>query len=530
MNTLKALGASVLLTAASLSLFSLKVNADTLDDTAAANQGLKPGVTLSTTSKEALFNRSIHEVDGLFPRVKGSFVGDPMPMVNDGEYNVFYLNDVRGGSDIGVHAIHLLTTKDLYHYQNHSEILPYINDIEDPEMLLGTGSMIKVGDTWHAFYTAHNQNVFPVERVMHAVSKDRVHWTKEPSDTLLPGDEYSGLDFRDPHVVWIDEAQEYWMLVTTRNSGNGVIARYTSKDLKHWHDAGIFFTNDTFGSNNNLECPTLVEFNGLWYLSFSDQAPFRRTQFRVSDNPYGPWTNLKMNVVDGSGFYAGKLTKKDNRLLVFGWIPTRDNKSDKGDFDWAGNLAVHELVSRKDGSLKSVMPQETREIIAKSNDPLVQKNEFHAVRTTTQYGKLQSHLYHALPERSYMKAEIATPSSGMILSFGLNASNQDPETLHTKGIADAPLNVVFNKTNNKVYFFSEPLSSLNRKSAVSFIDVPLGDKVKLEVLVEDSIAVFYINNQIAFSTRMYGLKGNDWAISVPQRDDYQANVQVKAIK
>ncbi|MGT4007271.1 glycosyl hydrolase, partial [Escherichia coli] len=106
--------------------------------------------------------------------------------------------------------------------------------------LLGTGSIIKVGDTWHAWYTAHNENVFPVESVMHATSKDRLHWVKHPQDTLLPGGNYRGNDFRDPHVVWVEEKKEYWMLITTRSNGRGVIARYSSTDLKHWEDRGVF--------------------------------------------------------------------------------------------------------------------------------------------------------------------------------------------------------------------------------------------------------------------------------------------------
>lgn len=184
-------------------------------------------------SKETLQNKSITHINGFFPRVDGSFVGDPMPVFNDDKFDIYYLNDVRGGSDLGVHAFHLLSSANLYDYQNHSEVIPYVNDVDDPELLLGTGSIIKVGDTWHAWYTAHNENVFPVESIMHATSKDRLHWVKHPQDTILPGGNYRGNDFRDPHVVWVEEKKEYWMLITTRSNGRGVIARYSSTDLTH---------------------------------------------------------------------------------------------------------------------------------------------------------------------------------------------------------------------------------------------------------------------------------------------------------
>ncbi len=307
----------------------------------------------SQPSKETLHNKSIRYINDFFPRVEGSFIGDPMPVYNDGEFDVFYLNDVRGGSDLGVHAIHLLSSNNLYNYQNHSEVIPYVNDVDDPELLLGTGSIVKVGNTWHAWYTAHNENVFPVESIMHATSKDRLHWVKHPQDTILPGDNYRGNDFRDPHVVWVEEKKEYWMLITTRSEGRGVIARYSSTDLKHWEDRGVFFDNDTITSNSNLECPTLVFFNGRWYLSFSDQWPLRLTQYRVADNPDGPWRKMDNYAVDGSGFYAGKLVLKNDRLFVFGWIPTKAGSSDSGNIDWQEIWLFMSLSQMRRDNLKA---------------------------------------------------------------------------------------------------------------------------------------------------------------------------------
>jgi len=471
----------------------------------------------SPLSKETQQNKSITQVDAFFPRVEGSFVGDPMPVYADGLFNIFYLNDVRGGSDLGVHAIHLLSSANLYHYQNQSEVIPYVNDVNDPELLLGTGSIIKVGDTWHAWYTAHNENVFPVESVMHATSKDRLHWVKHPQDTLLPGDNYRGNDFRDPHVVWVEEKKEYWMLITTRSNGRGIIARYSSTDLKNWHDRGVFFDNDTITSNANLECPTLVFFNGRWYLSFSDQWPLRLTQYRVADNPEGPWRKLDNYVVDGSGFYAGKLTIKDDRLFVFGWIPTKAGNSDNASIDWAGNLVGHELAADANGKLSTLIPQELQAVIHDNPGPVHTLTPVKTLQTATQFAPLQSALYPPLPSKGELVATVNIPSSGMVMSFGLNDDN----------VSKATLNVVFNKSKGKVYFFNSPLETINQHNAESWIDVPLGEQVELRVLIQDSIAVFYINNKAAFSTRMYSMPEKPWSISLPQHDSFHATLKIK---
>lgn len=471
----------------------------------------------SQPSKETLQNKSITRINGFFPRVEGSFIGDPMPVYNNGEFDIFYLNDIRGGSDLGVHAIHLLSSANLYDYQNHSEVIPYVNNVDDPELLLGTGSIIKVGDTWHAWYTAHNENVFPVESIMHATSKDRLHWVKHPNDTLLPGNKYRGNDFRDPHVVWIEEKKEYWMLITTRSNGRGVIARYRSTDLTNWEDSGIFFDNDTITTNANLECPTLVFFNGRWYLSFSDQWPLRLTQYRVADNPEGPWRKTDNYVVDGSGFYAGKLVRKNDRLFVFGWIPTKAGNRDSGNIDWAGNLVVHELIAEPQGQLKSVIPQELQTAIDANPGPVTTLTESKTLKTTTQFASLQSSVYPPLPKRAVLTATVDIPSAGMVMSFGLTDDS----------ISKAGLNVVFNKSKGKVYFFNSPLTSIHQDNAESWVDVPLDEKIELRVLIQNSIAVFYINNKAAFSTRMYSMEGKPWSISLPQNDHFHATLKIK---
>lgn len=49
------------------------------------------------------------------------------------------------------------------------------------------------------------------------------------------------------------------MLITTRKNNSGVIALYTSDDLRVWKDQGILFKND-MGTDSNLECPTLIKY------------------------------------------------------------------------------------------------------------------------------------------------------------------------------------------------------------------------------------------------------------------------------
>lgn len=113
---------------------------------------------------------------------------------------------------------------------------------------------------------------------------------------------YSKDDFRDPYVLYVEEEGQYWMLVTARS-----------------------------------------EDQGKWYLSFSDQWPDRQFHYRVSDSVYGPFEKPEQDVVDGNGFYAGRLETDGENIYAFGWNGTKNEHFDGEDYAWGGNLVVHQM-------------------------------------------------------------------------------------------------------------------------------------------------------------------------------------------
>ena len=46
------------------------------------------------------------------------------------------------------------------------------------------------------------------------------------------------------------------------------------------------------------------------------------------------------------------LRKADDRLIYAGWQAVKQFDYDGGDFDWGGNLAVHELIQLSNGELR----------------------------------------------------------------------------------------------------------------------------------------------------------------------------------
>ncbi|MBP3314481.1 MAG: GH32 C-terminal domain-containing protein [Clostridia bacterium] len=85
-----------------------------------------------------------------------------------------------------------------------------------------------------------------------AYSKDNgLTWIKYESNSVIPNDNNMyGIDFRDPKVMWMEESQEWLMIVA-----GGRARIFTSPDLIHWtHNSDLVYKD---GSEIHSECPDL---------------------------------------------------------------------------------------------------------------------------------------------------------------------------------------------------------------------------------------------------------------------------------
>ena len=300
---------------------------------------------------KALPDEPYEAVDySLYPAPKGAYVGDTMPFVTDkGELELYYLYETDHNGQ-AYHPIYKYATKDLLSYEDQGKALDF-GLLSDPDPAIGTGSVLKGQDgLYHLFYTGHNDagnDGKGKECIMHATSTDRKTWTKVPEDTFFAPKGYSTDDFRDPEVFWMDEDQCYWMLVAAREESlGGVVAKYTSKDLKTWELQEPLYAPM---AQYMLECPDLFKLGDYWYLTYSWDCV---TYYTVSDSPNGPFNAPSDNVLDGSGFvfYAAKTAELNDVRYLCGWIGRAGLTSDSGIYQWAGNMLNHQLVDH-DGLL-----------------------------------------------------------------------------------------------------------------------------------------------------------------------------------
>jgi beta-fructofuranosidase len=303
---------------------------------------------------------------GIFYRPDDGVAADFIPFYWQGNYHLFYLKDYRDipGHGEGTPYWHIVT-RDFVHFEDWGEALARgPQDAQD--LMVSTGCVLEQGGTFHIFYTGQNHHFSaigrPTQGGMHATSPDLRSWTKQDEPIFYsPTDRYEKDDWRDPFVFWNNEAQEYWMLLAARVKAGpsrlrGCTAVAASKDLVHWEVRPTFWAPDLYYTH---ECPDLFRMGEWWYLAYSTFSERSVTHYRMSRSLQGPWLAPANDTFDGRAFYAAKsFCAEDGRRYMFGWLPTREGETDSGKWQWGGELVVHEVVQRADGTL-AVRPPET---------------------------------------------------------------------------------------------------------------------------------------------------------------------------
>lgn len=427
-----------------------------------------------------------------FPVSPDGFIGDTMPFTDGDEMHIFYLNDQRSGT-VGFHPWNKISTADFTHFKDIGEILPVVHNEYDRDLALGTGSVIKKDDVYYAFYTAHNGNIEPKEVIRIATSRDinANNWEKSKDFLLNPPEGFELNDFRDPYVLFNEAEGRYWMLLTARKDNHGVIIYMKSDDLLNWEDPQILYRNET--NRSNMECPTLIQYNNYWYLSYSEQEPNRIVKYLVSESPSGPFRSFDINYFDGTGFYAGRIEKLREKLYIVGWTPSKANGMDSGSIDWAGNLVAHGLRQDSNGQLFTVSIPER----SGSFENGIAIENFSLSSSGYQYKIMEP-----LKERMILRGKIKyDANTNGYFGFGFNNAG-----------AENNINVVFDINKNQIRFYNCPLEKAkNPESKVAFA-FKQHSEINFELVVDDSVFVLYVNDEIALTARNYSGIQKNWSV------------------
>ena len=266
------------------------------------------------------------------------FVGDPMPYCEDGTCYIYFLKEGAGSFN---HSIYLATTKDFLSYTEYDDPIIEANYEGGQDGWIGTGSVVKVGNEYDFFYTAHasSGDVEFKETIRVARGSTPDAFEKVADWELIPPEEIGQKnDFRDPQAYYDAESDKIILTVTAAQDGVARILMFTlSPDLSEAVYDGIILTDPT-GDFWNLECSDTFCMNGHCYLTYSGQDD--TLWYAVSDSRYGPYSEPQR--IDGKIFYAAKHAELDGNIYMVGWARRSESLLSAGPVTGWGGQPVPE--------------------------------------------------------------------------------------------------------------------------------------------------------------------------------------------
>ncbi|OQA78492.1 MAG: Sucrose-6-phosphate hydrolase [Tenericutes bacterium ADurb.Bin239] len=467
----------------------------------------------------------------LFYKPAHAIIADCIPYYENGVYHIFYLLDYRLKEEVGTPWFKI-TTKDFVTFKDHGEMLKRGHK-EEYDQYVFTGSVFKTPDgLYHIWYTGHNIDMDPgnyVQAVMHAVSRDLENWTKIPEDTFIApsSGEYEHRDWRDPYVFFNEQTKEYNMLLTTRMSNGpklrrGATTLLVSKDFKKWEIKRPFYAPELYYAH---ECPDLFKMGEWYYHVFSEFSRYHVTRYVMAKSLTGPWLKPRNDKFDGRAYYAAKTVSDGQRRFILGWNPTKEGNVDNGLWQWGGNLVVHELFQNKDGTLRVKMVDEIDNAFAKGQalkfvtrdkKPVDLSHIESLTKVFTAYSEVDNTNTYQLEFKFRYHSKAAR------IGLLLNTSPEDDtgygffvEPHHQRLVFE--LFPVFPQYSYLSVYLERPIS------------VKEGTLNTLKVIVEDNMAIAYLNDEVALSTRMYNFKSNKVGVLVHGEASVE-NITFKKIK
>lgn len=292
----------------------------------------------------------------------GTWFGDCMPIHARGAFYLFHQRDTRNPGPFGEpFGWSLARTTDFVTYEDLGDPLERGSD-DAQDQFIFAGSVYEWNDTYYALYTGYNRHFSGTDRpsqvLMVATSTDLETWSRTDRVLVSPEPGYDPDNWRDPYVLWDEENQRHVMILGARTVENGKLLTgrtvwFTSRDLETWQFEGDFWAPGLYTMH---EMPDLFRLGDHWYLLTTEYSDKSKTVYRTSTSLTGPWSAPADDAFDGRAYYAARSASDGERRYMFGWVATKENEDDRGEWQWGGTLLVHEVYARADASLGVRIP------------------------------------------------------------------------------------------------------------------------------------------------------------------------------
>ncbi|CAF0808831.1 unnamed protein product [Didymodactylos carnosus] len=476
----------------------------------------------------------------------GTRLGDVMPYydLESDIFYIYYLKDIWIDSTNQRHPWHGFKTNNFLTYQQLDEIISCSAYACDQDFAVGSGSILKRGQVYYAFYTGHNPNypsscVKTKEGIMLATSNvPNQKFIKQFNFTTIFApihQDFDGQDnFRDPFVF--DDNGKYYMLVAARKNVNGiwrgVIIKYISTNLLNWSYDGILFDGGEM-IHFMMETPEIFKIGQYYYLIYSDidsKYLYYRKSTSIDNIWHSPTSN---NRFEGIGLYAAKTTADSggNRYII-GWTNALKGNNDDGKALWGGNMVVHALSQNSNADLTVSLPNSIRSYMEQKHFPLVKHSQWGTVLCTT----CDTHSYNLVStsvmdisnvifepvnlDRYKISATVSYSHSAKDFGFMVGACD---------GYNDF-YSLRFIPSQNRLSF--DKVKRANLEAFVDAInDVPIhlspDTYYSIDIVIEYSMVIVYINTVgVALSNRIYKMTNTNWGVFVDNSNATFHNIVV----
>lgn len=440
------------------------------------------------------------------------FVGDVMPFYDKDSFHVFYLHDARDGAQ-GFHPWSKMTTGNFTSYKYNGVMIPYGGSNEQ-DLALGTGSIIKDGDTYYGYYSGFNHHFNGTggkyrDVILLATSKDLDTWQKVPGFIIKPEttNGYDSREFRDPYVFFNKEKNEYWMLVGGRKDGKAVVMLYTSNNLStgNWQLKNPVYTLPQYFIP---ETPQIFKWGNYWYLVFSENSIENVTRYRYASSSEGPWQKPLNDKLDGEYMYAAKVETDGNNHFLFGWCPTKAGGADFGNREFGGNLVVHQLMQNANGTLNVVIPGMLEKPFTKNESLglVIKEKQISLVGNNVSFKNSGADgliLFNRMAGAHMITATVSPLKAGATfgLLFGMDKAINNSKYYK----------INFSEANDLVSGLAINNKVPKEEGKINLALEP-GKTYQLKVIIDGSVCVVYIDNKVALTSRIYSINNNQWGL------------------
>ena len=423
---------------------------------------------------------------------------------SDGKYHVFFQKNANGPYMARLHWGHI-SSENLYKWT------------EEP-IAIAPGEWYDIKGCWsgcvydddngiNAIYTAVDNGK---ARIVKATPDDKelVKWTKQ--GVIIDG-RPTGLsdDFRDPY--FFTSGGNKYIIVGTSKDGIGACTLHKYENGNWTNDGKIFFSGTNVAQHGTFwEMPNVTDMgNGkvLFTVTPLNTGVGVRTIYWIgkinADGTFTPDSDqpqmLEMGGIskDGYGLLSPSIYQKDGKTLLLGIVPDKLPGEVNYEMGWAHNYSL------------------PREISIDSNNNLVQKpyEGLTAMRTDVTASVVQElsgelSLSPVVGRQIELLGEFTIGSGEMGFDFFKSDNGKARLSYNTAdGILTLDLTSLSRRSNDGGPYNGVYAATLPEKPLV-------GEKLKLHVFIDGSIADIFVNDKWAYSVRIFPTDSEQTGVEV----------------